>query len=124
MKILLVKPMCKPEVAEITGNLRSMQEIVGGTIQAIYPFDDPEAVLICNDDGKLIGLPLNRCLRDSEGKVYDVIAGTFFICRAPVGSDRFESLTEEQVERYKCRFRNPDCFVSFNEELCVIEIID
>jgi len=121
MKILLVKPMCKPEVAEITGNLHSMQEIVGGTIQAIYPFEDPEAVLICNDDGKLIGLPLNRCLRDSEGKVYDVIAGTFFICRAPVGSDRFESLTEEQVEQYTEVFCELECFILIDGELFVIE---
>jgi len=104
MKILLVKPMYKPEVAAITGDLRSMQEVVGGTIQAIYPFEDPEIALICNDDGKLIGLPLNRCMRDSEGNVYDVIAGTFFLCRAPAGSDRFESLTEEQVERYRETF--------------------
>ena len=46
--------MCvKPQlVKEIDGNLESMQEIVGGYIEAIYPFDDPIA-LVCNDEGKI-----------------------------------------------------------------------
>lgn len=39
-----------------------MQEIVGGTIQVLYPFAEPVA-LVCNDEGKLLGLPLNRALR-------------------------------------------------------------
>ena len=47
MKILVVEPMKTPTVQEIDGSLRSMQELVGGTIQAVYPFDDPVA-LVCN----------------------------------------------------------------------------
>jgi len=56
-----------------------------------------------------------------QTKVYDVIAGTFFLCRAPAGSDRFESLTEEQAERYTEVFHAVECFVSIDGELCVIE---
>lgn len=36
--------------------------------------------LICNDEGKLLGLPANRALRDSEGNLYDIVCGTFFLC--------------------------------------------
>lgn len=47
MKVLVVRPMEMPEVQEIDHTLSAMQELVGGTIQAVYPFDDPVA-LICN----------------------------------------------------------------------------
>lgn len=61
---------------DIDGSLKSMQEAVGGTIQALYPFEEPVA-LICNDEGKLLGLPLNRALRDEEGRIYDIIRDIF-----------------------------------------------
>ena len=57
MKVLVVRPMEMPEVQEIDHTLSAMQELVGGTIQAVYPFDDPVA-LVCNDEGKLLGLPM------------------------------------------------------------------
>ena len=57
----------------------------------------------------MLGLPLNRCLRlEDTGEIYDVIAGTFFLCAAPPGSEKFESLTEEQLARYAARFALPD----------------
>ena len=84
---------------EIDGSLESMQGIVGGLIQVIYPFDDPVAI-VCNDEGKLMGLPLNRPLTDCNGDIYDIIAGTFFLCSAPTDSDSFGSLTEEQISKY------------------------
>lgn len=104
MKILVIEPMKEPYVKEIDGRLETMQNIVGGLIQAIYPFDNPEIALICNDEGKLIRLPLNRALRDKNGEVYDIISGTFFLCSAPADSENFESLTDEQIEKYTKRF--------------------
>lgn len=65
MKVLVVRPMEMPEVQEIDHTLSAMQELVGGTIQAVYPFDDPVA-LVCNDEGKLLGLPWNRTLTDDQ----------------------------------------------------------
>ena len=99
MRVLIVEPLKAPYTAEIDGSLESMQNIVGGLIQVIYPFDDPVA-LICNDEGKLMGLPLNRPLTDCNGDIYDIIAGTFFLCAAPTDSDSFDSLTEEQIRKY------------------------
>ena len=63
MRILLIEPERSAVEKEIDGSLESMQEIVGGTIQAVYPFADPVA-LICNDEGKLLGRPPNRALRE------------------------------------------------------------
>lgn len=110
MKILLIRPSESPCRAEISGSLESMQKTVGGPIQAIYPFEEPVA-LICHEEGKLIGLPLNRLLLDENGLVYDVVVGSFFLCAAPPDSENFESLSEEQITRYQEMFRNPDLFM-------------
>lgn len=99
-----------PFVKHISGSLNSMQKIVGGTIQAIYPFENPEIALICNDDGKLINLPLNCALYDKDGKLFDIVAGTFFLCRAPADSENFESLTDEQIKTYREQFKDIEIY--------------
>ena len=101
MRILIVKPLKAPYSKDICSNLKEMQAIVGGYIQAIYPFDDPIA-LVCNDEGKLIGLPQNRLLCDRSGRVHDMICGTFFL--AGLGEEDFISLTDEEVEKYSRYF--------------------
>ena len=111
MKILLIEPEKIPRPLEIEPSLKSMQKLVGGPIQAVYPFEEPVA-LICHEEGKLLGLPLNRVLRSPEtGEIYDIIAGPFFLCSAPPNSDHFESLTEEQLKRYTKRFFSVEYFV-------------
>lgn len=113
MKILVVEPLKEPYVKELDGSLESMQAIVGGLIQSIYPFDHPEIALICNDEGKLMRLLLNRALFDDQGNIYDIIAGTFFICSAPSDSDSFASLTDEQIEKYKKRFDAMEFYIKY-----------
>ena len=49
MRILVVEPTKDPYVKEIDGSLASMQAIVGGFIQAVEPFDDPNVLLLCNE---------------------------------------------------------------------------
>ena len=108
MRVLVVEPECRPEVREIDDSLKAMQEIVGGYIQPIY-LDDSVA-LVCNDEGKVMNLPLNRGLRDKNGQIYDIVSGTFFLCGAPADSDHFTSLTPEQIEQYRKRFHTPEMF--------------
>ena len=112
MTILLVPPGQQPKKITIDGTLAAMQRIVGGPIQAVYPFEEPVA-LICHEEGKLLSLPLNRALRSPDtGEIYDIIAGDFFLCAAPQDSERFESLTDDQLERYAQIFRTPEIFLS------------
>ena len=47
MKVLMVEPGKSPYAAEIESGLKSLQAAVGGDIQAVYPYEDPVA-LICN----------------------------------------------------------------------------
>ena len=119
MQVVIVEPEKKPVVQNIDSGLASMQQLVGGTIQAVYPFEEPVA-LICNDEGKLLNLPLNRALRDSNGAIYDIVAGTFFLCAAPVDSDRFECLTDEQAQIYLERFATPEQFIMVNGDIFVL----
>ena len=112
MTILLISPGQQPKKATIDDTLAAMQRTVGGSIQAVYPFQDPVA-LICHEEGKLLHLPLNRSLRSPDtGEIYDIIAGDFFLCAAPPDSERFESLTNNQLERYARVFRTPEMFLS------------
>ena len=97
MKVLVVEPGKAPYAVEISTGLESLQKQVGGLIQVLYPFDD-SAAIICNDEGKLIGLPWNRPLYDEDGNIYDIIVGTFLV--VGLTRDDFGSLTEEQIIRY------------------------
>ena len=119
MQVVVVEPKKKPVVQDIDSGLESMQRIVGGSIQAIYPFEEPVA-LICNEEGKLLNLPLNRALRDDEGNVYDIISGTFFLCAAPPDSDHFAGLTDQQVKTYLEQFSMPEMFLNVGGELFVL----
>ena len=119
MQVVIVEPRKKPMVQNIDDGLEAMQKIVGGTIQAIYPFEEPIA-LICNDEGKLLNLPLNRALRDITGYVYDIVAGTFFLCAAPADKDNFASLTEEQVQTCLKRFAVPEQFIQVGDAVFVL----
>ena len=119
MQVVVVEPKKKPMVQDVGSDLKSMQKIVGGSIQAIYPFDEPVA-LICNEEGKLLNLPLNRALRDNEGNVYDIISGTFFLCAAPPNSDHFAGLTDQQVKTHMERFDMPEMFLNLGGDLLVL----
>ena len=89
MKVIIVKPFTNPYVKEIKGDLESMQEVVGGYIQAIYPFDDKEVALICNEEGKIYDLTPNRFLLNCQSGICDFICGDFFLCYAPADSEEF-----------------------------------
>ena len=121
MRVLVVEPECRPEAKEIDGSLESMQEIVGGLIQPIYPFDAPVA-LVCNDEGKLMNLPANRGLRDKDGQIYDIVCGTFFLCGAPADSDHFTSLTTEQIKEYEKQFHTPEMFWGMNGRIVCLPL--
>ena len=103
MKVVICEPGQYARIAEIEPTLKAEQEIVGGLIDCVYPWPNDMAALVCNDEGKLNGLPLNRALED-----YDVIAGTFFICG--ISGENFCSLTEEQTARYLQKFHDPEVF--------------
>lgn len=101
MKVLIVEPGKAPKTAEIENTLSAKQAIVGGQIEMVSPPNhQDDAVLICNEEGKFIGLEMNRVICLKDGTPYDIICGPFLICRAPADSEDFESLTDTQIKIY------------------------
>ena len=116
ISVLVVEPEKKPYAKEISSGLSSLQHEVGGYIQAVYPYEEPVAI-ICDEEAKLKGSELNRVLRDEDGKIYDVVAGTFLI--VGLGEDDFTSLTPEHMKQFKEKFDTPEMFMRINGKLVV-----
>ena len=108
MNVLMVEPGKAPYETQIGDDLQSMQALVGGHLEAVYPFDQPVA-LVCNEDGKRDGLPFNRALRDADGDIYDIVAGNFFI--AGLGKSELTDLPHELAEQFAEQFRQPEMFM-------------
>ena len=118
MEVVLVEPGKEARIAEIGSDLKSLQAAVGGYIEAAYFFDDPVA-LICNEEGKVYGLPYNRAVRDEAGKVQDIIAGPFLVCG--LGDDDFCSLPPELQAKYLDMFKYPEKFTAIGGKLVITQ---
>lgn len=86
----------------IDNTLEAKQKFVGGLIQGICFDRERKLDLICNDDGKIMGLPANR-VWVMDNKVVDIIAGEAFICRHD--GDEYCSIREEDKEIVLNTFR-------------------
>ena len=86
-----------------------MQSLVEGDIEEYMPFDD-EVAIICNEEGKMRGLPLNRAVYVDNKEMVDIIAGKFFICYAPIESEKFLSMPKELARKYEEKFKYPERF--------------
>lgn len=89
------KRVYKGRLEYISNTLRAKQKFVGGTIQCISLGDGLD--LICNDDGKILGLPPNRAWVGDDGQICDIIVGNCIVCRHQ-GAE-FTSINDEDVEK-------------------------
>ena len=121
IEVLMVEPGQYPRVERIGSDLASLQKAVDGYIQAVYPYDDPVA-LICGEEAKLEGKPLNRALRDGSGEAYDVVAGTFLV--VGLGEEDFVSLSPELAQKYEQLFHQPEAFLKLGNRLLVLPVPD
>ena len=121
MNVLMVEPGKAPYEMQIGSDLQSMQALVGGYIQAVYPYEEPVA-LIANESGKLDGLPLNRALRDADGDIYDIVAGSFFI--GGLGQNDFTDLPHELAARFAEQFRQPEIFMHVDDKIVAAPMPD
>ena len=119
MTVLLVEPEKHPQVVEIGSDLKNLQDAVGGMIETVYPFEE-NVGLIVNEEGKLNGLPLNRALKDENGEVLDVLAGTFLV--TGLSEEGFCSLTKDQTEKFQQEFYQPEAFVRMGNSIMAIPV--
>ena len=118
IRVVLLEPGKEAQITKIGSSLEEMQSVVSGYIEAVYPFEE-EAAIVCNEEGKLLGLPLNRALRNEDTReIYDIIAGPCFICGC--SSNNFGSLGAEQAEKYMQMFRRPELFFKVSGHLISI----
>ena len=119
MRVVMVEVGRNACEMELEDSLASMQHAVGGLIQAVYEPGGRNAALICNEEGKLLGLPLNRALRDttslwacSSSAGHRQTARTSHLLRTsrlPIGSDVLPSRNSSSTSMVRSstyRWRN------------------
>jgi hypothetical protein len=98
IKVLIVPVGEEPYIKDIHNDLYTLQDEVDGYIECVHGFSDyDDAILVCNEMGKISDMSPNRPING------DIIAGNFIILNANDSGD-FTSLTNEQLEGYKNEF--------------------
>lgn len=91
-----VQPGKAPEIIKIRNTLKAFQDEVGGYIEShLLPYGD---MMILNEEGKILGLPLNRILLDRYGATLDYFMGTLLIVAS--NGIEFGSLTKESQSHW------------------------
>lgn len=113
IKVVMVEPNKPAYITEIEHSLKGMKEAVGGHIEPIYYLDEPRAVMVGNEEAKLIGMDAlsayggKRCNRRFGDRI---VAGPFFICGEKMTEDGMDfcSLSDELCEKYVQKFAVPE----------------
>ena len=116
MKVVMVEPGQYARIEELDTGLESLQKAVGGLIDCAYPWQE-KVCIVCNDEGLINGMPLNRDVED-----YQLIAGPFFVCG--IEGEDFCSLTDEQAKRYQEMFLQPELFVGYKDNIMKLKYDD
>lgn len=95
IRVLVKEPGKEAELRDIPNTLKALQNAVGGYIETMWLEDS--CVIICNEEGKLQGLPPNFLLMG------DLIVGTAVL--AGVDGEEFCSLTDEQIKSTRTLLR-------------------
>lgn len=119
--VLLVEPGQYPKPFRVGNELDDLRAVVDGDIECVYPFDE-EVGIILNEEGKILGLPLNRAIRDEDGNMYDIFAGTFMV--VGLTEDDFGSLSPELMEKFEVKFHQPEMFVCMGKGIMAVPIPD
>ena len=85
----------EPKTRIIKRDLKEMQKLVDGPVEN-YQVNE-NICLVCNEEGYIRGLPMNRKVIDREGIIHQAICGNFFVCGA--GAEDFISLKPDQIKK-------------------------
>lgn len=101
INVLIVEPEKEPRPAAVEDTLEAFQRIVGGPIE-VGCYLPQRVMLICNGEGKNMGLMPNR---ENPTDSRDFIAGPFLLCSFE--GERFASLTPAQQTQFQAYFALP-----------------
>ena len=116
MRILIVEPDLRPREADIEQTLEAMQGVVGGYIQAIYPWEDRVA-LVCDEEALLKNARFNRLVSPNNP-----IFGTFFICG--LREDDFTDLPQDMIDKYTELLGDPEMLIRTASGPVVLHLMD
>ena len=102
-------------VDTVEDKLEELQEKVDGLIEIMELEQD--VCLICNEEGKINGLPLNRAIRDENGEIVEVVAGNFIIVGQDKDTGNLKSLDENQLKKYMEIFKYPEEIMLINGQI-------
>lgn len=105
IKAILVKAGLEPELIEFEESLENLQKYVGGYIEMVQYFDDNDVDVVINEEGKIIGLPLNKVIK-CNGRVIDFIMGDLLIVGANDETGETISIPEDKISKYMNIFSN------------------
>lgn len=97
IKIYSMKVGETGSIKEIDNSLESFQSEVGGYIEILNIDKECILDLVCNEEGKINGLPMNRAWL-FEGEIVEVIAGNCFVTRHNDNGDS-TSIEESDVPK-------------------------
>ena len=122
INVVLCEPGRLARTATIVASLEGYQKTVDGYIEAYYPFEEPVCI-VCNEEGKITGLPLNRAVYadPNRGEKLDIIAGTFFVCDC--SGENFGGLSPDQLRRYTELFKYPERFFRAGNDIKAVPYI-
>lgn len=95
IKAYFMRASYKGYWGEISNTLDAFKKYVGGVIQVISI--NGVVDLICNEEGKVMGLPVNRALLDADGKPVDIFAGDIVAVRHDEEGN-FTDIHESDIE--------------------------
>ena len=92
IRVIIKKPNSQPYMTVIENDLKKLQEIVGGYIETVTIAED--LVVICNEEGKLKGLPenCNVCGIDFVGPIIFVGINEDEFANIPISYSKFRDL--------------------------------
>lgn len=99
-RVLVANPGEEVEVRNIPADLESMQAVVDGYIE-LWAIED-HVHFVCNDEGRINGMPFNRYVDLSDGTVW-AIYGPILVIGGNEETGEFESLTDADIARWKPR---------------------
>lgn len=100
MRILFVVPLMNPIIVDIESTLQAKQKLVGGPIEVLRFTLENDAVIVLNEVGRILGMPVNRIVNGHA------ICGPFLVCGYDSEGNLLE-LTDAQLDVYKGFFKLP-----------------
>ena len=103
--VVMVEPKKSPSTTTLKNDLNSLQKAIsiGADYQGLIEIIGIEdgVCILCNEEGKLIGLEGNRKVGN------DIIAGVFYVVGEDGHGDLI-SLSQEKIQFYMDRFHEPE----------------